>query len=358
MKSSVAEKTSDEMDIKAKVHELISDSLLHSYLNVIDFELELVLTRDMKWLLDGATATIHEEIDEEEENLSFLRLESAGKEFLRSLYFPSASKIVYFRHFYESLYQVLLKHWSSERALVLTGNPGTGKSWFQAYALRRLAQDTQVGTGTYKFVVRQLKDTFFLHDLSSLNVYKIKYNNVTALETVVNGMTKTLYFFEPGEDKNLPPKYFTIPSLSTLSQNQERIKDYAKHRNVKFLFFPVWSFSEYYDVGAKEGIDPDELEDRYDSFGGILGHLFCDKYILQKEVDSCLGKDTVVQLLKSEVKDVDIVTGNGKFSGHLVCYIDVPYDGDQAFESRSLTVTSKQVKGKMREIMYASYPMA
>jgi hypothetical protein len=231
------EETDNELDInvKAKVQALIPDSSRHYNLEEIDFKLAVELTRDMQLLVHGVTKPLwldeeiadeslseplDKEIGKEGRTLSILRLGELadGKEFLKCLEFPKGSKVVYFRDFYEKLYQVMLKHWSSyQRALVLTGTSGTGKSWFQAYALRRLAQEDS----TYKFVVRQVEGTYFLHDLTTLNVYQMKYdyNDDIALENVVNGMIETIYFYEPGRDKVGSPVYYTIPSLSTLSPN-------------------------------------------------------------------------------------------------------------------------------------------
>jgi hypothetical protein len=232
----------------------------------------------------------------------------------------------------------MLKHWSSyQRALVLTGTSGTGTSWFQAYALRRLAQEDS----TYKFVVRQVKNSFFLHDLTTLNVYKIEYKDEDSLETVVNGMTETIYFYEPGTGNEGSPVYYTIPSLSTLSPNPVRIKEYIKKTTTKKLFFPVWREGDYGAVGLKQGLKQDDIDDRYYMFGGILRHLFHDEYHLQRELEAHLGRGRLEQVLKSVVNDT--------VSGYLVCYTDIPYDGDQAFESRELMATSSYVKDKIRE---------
>jgi hypothetical protein len=364
--------TTDEIfiDIKAKVKEVIPDRL-DFYLEKIDFELDPELTRDMKLLLGGVTEPLRldkkideeglseplglgEKMDEEDTHhkLSILRLgESASEAFLQCLEFPKKqSKVIYFRHFYEKLYQVLLKHWSSpECALLLIGNAGTGKSWFQAYALRQLVQDS-----TYKFVVRQVDDTYFLHDLTTHNVYKIKYNDATALEYVVNGMIGTVYFFEPGpvkEIKKRPPHYFTIPSLSTLSPNQDRIADYVKHNTVQELFFPVWSQIEYWAIGLNEGIVEEEIDDRYYKFGGIVRHLFRNKSMAQRELDRHLGGEELDSILKSEVTNIDTDPGKGNVSGYLVCYTDIPCSGDRAFESRELMLTSSYVRDAIRENM-------
>jgi hypothetical protein len=43
--------------------------------------------------------------------------------------------------------------------------------------------------------------------------------------------------------------------------------------------------------------------------------------------------------------------GNGNASGYLVCYTDIPRDGDRAFESRKLRLTSLHVREKIREYL-------
>jgi hypothetical protein len=241
-----------------------------------------------------------------------------------------------------------LKHWSSSfRLLVLTGNAGTGKSWFQAYALRRLAQEDS----TYKFVVRQVAKTYFLHDLRTHNVYKIEYKDEYSLETLVNGMTETLYFFEPGPDNKRSPTSFTIPSLSTLSPNEDRIKEYSKQNTVIELFFPVWSESEYWAVGLNEKRAKEDIKDRYNKYGGILRHLFRNKVGLEMGLYRCLTTDKLAQFLRAEVTDVDTDERNGNASGYLVCYAEIPFDGVGAFKSRKLRLTSSYARQKIRENM-------
>jgi hypothetical protein len=202
--------------------------------------------------------------------------------------------------------------------------------------------------------VRQVEAIYYLHDLSTFNVYKVKHNDTDSLENVVNGMTKTIYFFEPGEDNKRPPKYFAIPSLSTLSPNEDRIHEYVKHAAVKRLYFPVWSESEYWAVGLNEKLDKDDINERYYKYGGILCYLFRDKYILEEELGKCLTTDKLAQFLRAEVTDVGTDGRNRNASGYLVSYTDIPCDGDGAFESRTLTLTltSLYVKQKIRENIF------
>jgi hypothetical protein len=139
--------------------------------------------------------------------------------------------------------------------------------------------------------------------------------------------------------------------LSTLSPNKNRIADYVKHNTVQELFFPVWSQREYWAIGLNEGIVQEEIDDRYNKFGGIVRHLFRNKSMAQRELDVHLGGEELDSILKSEVTNVDTDPGKGNVSGYLVCYTDIPCSGDRAFESRELMLTSSFVRDAIRENM-------
>jgi hypothetical protein len=378
--------------IKEAVKAVVDDGVYFE-LSRIEFQLVVTQTRDMNALVNTVTEllldeemneedtehdeeiyerdTDHDEEEDTDHKMSILQVGGGlkGKKFLGCLEFPKNTKVMYIRHFYEALYKVMLKHWSPDSefdAVVLTGNAGTGKSWFQAYALRRLAQDrraqdqlaqdqfgqdrgAQAGPNTYRFVVRQVDQALYLHDLSTLNVYRMKCNDTIDLEVVVSAMTETLYFFEPGENKTRSPTYLAIPSLCTLSPNVDRIHTYRKHTAVLKLYFPVWSSSEYEAVGRNQNIAKDEIDHRFFMYGGILRHLFANRDYLRDELKRRLQEGELEKFLLAEIYDVDTVTGTGKASGYLVCYTDIPIGGEKPFRSRKLVLTSMYVRESIRE---------
>ena len=77
------------------------------------------------------------------------------------------------REFYPDLYEVVRLLWESKsRRVVLLGNAGTGKSWFQMYVMRQLLQDDQ--DTAFKFAVREVAgpNKIFIHDLASCEVFQ------------------------------------------------------------------------------------------------------------------------------------------------------------------------------------------
>jgi hypothetical protein len=100
-----------------------------------------------------------------------------------------------------------------------------------------------------------VNQALYLHDLLTLNVYRMKCNDTIDLEDVVGAMTETLYFFEPAEEKVRSPVDHPIPSLCTLSPNRNRTHEYFKSEDAARLYFPVWSESEYKAVGRNENVD-------------------------------------------------------------------------------------------------------
>eukprot|EP00978_Attheya_sp_CCMP212_P049456 scaffold666458_cov67-Attheya_sp.AAC.1 len=82
------------------------------------------------------------------------------------------------RPFYELLYQQVAEMWllDGENRVLVQGNAGTGKSWFQLYALRRLLQ----GYGDaheYLFVIRQVGTILYLIDLADAQVRELEVDN-------------------------------------------------------------------------------------------------------------------------------------------------------------------------------------
>jgi hypothetical protein len=170
------------------------------------------------------------------------------------------------------------------------------------------------------------------------------------LEDVVGAMTETLFFFEPAEEKVRSPVDHPIPSLCTLSPNHNQTHEYLKSEDAARLYFPVWSESEYMAVGRNENIDNDTMTERYYMYGGILRHLFLDGSVLLEELSTRLKEsEDLKRILLAEVTDVDAQKGRGTVSGCLVCYTDVPFDGDKPFKSKKLALTSLYVREKIRE---------
>lgn len=188
------------------------------------------------------------------------------------------SRAFYTRSGYEELYKQIAMQWENKtkHRVILLGNAGTGKSWFQVYALKRLLDQTNQER-KYDIIIRHVKSNIFVIDLAGnaagSRVYDWKVD-IPYLENISESLKRTLYFFEPGGDSSLSPLEMLMPCLSTLSPFETRIHEYAK-RLCSFAYFWPWSFSEMWTLicDSKHEIDFDEFRKRYVKFGGILRHV-------------------------------------------------------------------------------------
>ena len=88
---------------------------------------------------------------------------------------------LYERRDYSDLFSCVASKWSSNwYRVVLIGNAGIGKSWFQIFALKKLLDSSQ---RQYDIVIRQVNDTFY-EVVNKLNTWIYKKNiNVSFVDT-------------------------------------------------------------------------------------------------------------------------------------------------------------------------------
>ena len=270
---------------------------------------------------------------------------------------PRNSKLFFERDCYPRLYRKLVQIWSdnAREKIILTGNAGIGKSWFQVYFLRRLLVET--GDSLFRFVVRQVGEDYYLMDLETCLGYELQGRERDVLR-VLDNHGKILYLYEPASEVNQPPLTTAAPSLSTLSPRPTRIKEYKKS-HPRMLYMPCWEFNELDFVAGREGMNLDVLERNYLHFGGI------PRYTLEQETAAFdENKEELVMrcaavsadMLRSIAADIDDDPNAGNrnnISGFVVSYTDIPQDdgNENSFATKSLTMTSefarKQVEKKM-----------
>jgi hypothetical protein len=171
---------------------------------------------------------------------------------------------------YPLLYEELKQQWNKTKdRVVLLENSGTGKSWFQMYALCRLMLDFNANA-EYSFVVRQVGKDVYVYDLENADVFHWILEDEGLMTTVIDTLCNALYFFEPDTKNKLSPMALgTTPSLSTMSQCLDRIKEFKK-RYYSEMYFPAWNLEQCVTVGAKCNRSEDAIKTRYEKFGGVL----------------------------------------------------------------------------------------
>jgi hypothetical protein len=272
-----------------------------------------------------------------------------------------ASNLYFERDFYPNLYNELIKIWkddenTTQQKVILSGNAGIGKSWYQVYLLRRLLQE---GNRLFRFVVRQVGTSFYLLDLETCLAFTLNGVEHYIGETIT-GHGSILYLYEPAQMFNQPPLVVQAPCLSTLSPRHNRIKEYMKEEP-HLLFMPVGEYNELECIAEGEKLDLDVLGENVEIFGGIFRHSLSHTEQQRKEKTkrvNALCNKVSADMLRSIAADIDDnpQSTEGNISGFVLSYTDIPKDGDQAFRSPSLTLTSDYVRQRvMAKMSLASY---
>ena len=286
--------------------------------------------------------------------LQFYNLDQADNEFFllnREL------ANIYVRYGYKELYDAICTEWEgSYYRVCLIGNAGTGKSIFQLFALKQLLQQ-QEHERKYDLVVRQVESRIAVIDLTQVAVFRWDIETVD-FRWFSRTLKRTLYFFEPGSDATRSPLEVFIPSLSTLSPCERRIKEYSKS-NMKRLYFWPWSFSEMWAVvlHSELSLDLDDFTERYKSFGGIIRNVLGQDGNAREKLDDRLTNGIDFNILTAKALNVDRLDSSGTtVSGFLVCYNHRWNEGSIDFSKKNLEYTSMEVEDAVLNQLWQRKP--
>ena len=286
------------------------------------------------------------------------------------------SNLYFERGFYSNLYDEIIRLWKDEggtrkkkmqkikgrtrkkkmQKIVLTGNAGVGKSWFQIYVLRRLLKSTD---RLFRFVLRQIGTAFYLYDLDTCAAFRVKGDRYD-VKKAISAHGRILYLYEPDEMVDQPPLAVEAPSLSTLSPRKNRIKEYMKLLP-HVLYMPVGDYEELECIAGEEGLDIDVVEKNYHVFGGIFRYsLFHtdEERETKKRTVNAKCEQVTAGLLRSIGADIDDdpQKPEGNISGFVLSYTDIPLDGQNPFTSPSLTLTSSYIRERItNKLSLSSY---
>jgi hypothetical protein len=270
--------------------------------------------------------------------------------------------------FVRDFYPALLEEIRSERKLVLIGNPGTGKSWFQYYYLARLLNPSLLGPlppdcneslAPPKIVIRQV-------GTSNMTIFDIE--NRTAENAIdVSGMLlecfepeSSLYLMEPGWSREEPHyEMLRIPTLATVAPDPVRYKQFLKNGGDD-VYMPAFIEKELQAIGAyllsKKGCvppklrhiyTPESISQRYKQFGGIIRH------VLPSSPESLQRSESEQKQAITNCRAGDILTqldiGPSTVS-HFIMLYNVARKGDFAFCHPELQFVSEDVKKALDNI--------
>ena len=332
---------SQDNNIATKILSLVKEEYRKEFEVKGCFTVDLVGTKQLKALRDAQPekVTMQQSVGSDLPELFRYNISTKNYMFLELVCKPGR---FYVRSGYKELFDRVCEAWKGEFFRVcLLGNAGTGKSWFQIYALKQLLDSTQ--ERQYDIVIRHVDSIVYVIDLAAAIVYDWETTTNHVLH-ISSCLKRTLYFFEPGDNSEKSPLGVSIPSLSTLSPYEKRIKEYSKRFTKKFYFWP-WSFVEMWAVvlDANLSLDFDEFCQRYYKFGGILRNVLGEDMDGAAKLTSCL-KEISVDILSSIALNIDREAQGNNVSGYLVCYDNRLVEGHERFSEKNLEFTSLQVE--------------
>jgi len=282
-----------------------------------------------------------------------------------------APNVLFVRSFYEDLLRVIRLY----PALVLVGNPGISKSFFQYYYMWRMLNTDEFGalppdywgnTEPPEVVVRQIgKLKSIVYDVKRLEALEVFHVHTPAVVDAFNSVNN-LYLFEPGASSEQP--YFEglkIPTVATVPPNPVRYKEFVKNR-AQMTYMPAYEEEELLGIGdflrendlvpsgMEEEYSEEKIKDRYETFGGIMRQVFPatinDKTLHMKTQTLAIGNCEFSRLLSLNSAALDAA----EVSSDVMQY-DVDKTGDDAFRVRGvrLSFVSNKVLEKLHELQGA-----
>uniref|UniRef100_A0A1X7SY62 Uncharacterized protein n=1 Tax=Amphimedon queenslandica TaxID=400682 RepID=A0A1X7SY62_AMPQE len=189
-------------------------------------------------------------------------------------------RFLYVRNFYNRLFEAM---WANRGNVLLLGNPGVSKSWFQWYIMYRLVnRKERVHLSNPPTVIaRQLGNdslTFFFPDKDKVYTSEISFDTriLKRLDS-----RKAVYLYDPYSVKQ-EPLITHLKTVVTCSPNRKHYHEFRK-RGVSTLYMPQWELDELQAVAChikgesgddmKDLLSPEQVEERYYRYGGIIRYV-------------------------------------------------------------------------------------
>ncbi len=190
---------------------------------------------------------------------------------------------IYIRECYKVIYDQLMLALADEDAIIVTGNPGIGKSMFRSYIYHRLKNE---GNRPYDYIVCNTTDKQELGVLVNVKGkveefedYSDFKNNDSIKKLKLRKNPNCLFLLDGCNNTSVYPEakmiVFTSPEPVASSDKKSSEKQLLKSGVPKYIM-PVWSLTEILEAveGFTEHFEKDELKKRYDIVGGIPRYIF------------------------------------------------------------------------------------
>jgi hypothetical protein len=193
--------------------------------------------------------------------------------------------ILYIRPCYPELFEVisaLAAHRDKPSGALIIGTPGTGKSTFLIYCLRRLASFNPVPT--VYFESQYFKNAWLLRPNGT-------YSTFPSGSAVPPEVSKsTYYLFDPAKDQMGGPSGSQAFTIIASSPNPKHYKEFHDRQLPPTLYMPTWSKDELIQFAIQKGFPQDKILAQFDLFGGSLRSILDETSESRSALDSALSK--------------------------------------------------------------------
>lgn len=213
------------------------------------------------------------------------------------------SRVLLTRHWSKELFEEILafkERTPGAKGVLVTGNPGIGKSWFLCDCLWRLAQMKR--TVFYEHYGMGMAWLF----LSNGHVVQFDLESYFSYPPELQS-PDTFYFFDPADSSPRTPR-LGIPAFTIVasSPNPVHYKQFFKQQAIARYYMPCWSLDELHSVLPHfPGITEQLLAERFAKFGGIPRYVLNNDKRWDDELEDAI-KNCNMSLLDSTVGGRDL----------------------------------------------------
>jgi len=211
-----------------------------------------------------------------------------------------------------------------ERGVVITGNPGIGKSWLLSYCLYRFAKEKKI---VFFESVRTDERWLFKPDGTVTQIEGTRWPPETR-------DPKTYFLFDPyGGLAPREPRRVGAFTIVASSPDKRNFKEFAKQTGSQKFYMPCWTWSEIEKVIPYLRCDRETARKRYEMFGGILRYIVGNDQ-WKVELDNAIKSTTFLELQRS-------VGGAEMLSS--VSHKILQYQVDDSYRSTNVRFASKYI---------------
>jgi hypothetical protein len=206
----------------------------------------------------------------------------------------------YCRPCYDGIFQRLCAlRQGGDSCIVVTGNPGIGKTYFLLYCLRQFSHldfpilYQNISTNSLYLITADGEIRFFSEDEDEVpdrTVFLINSGDSTQINSL--------------NEKIVAKCPFTIMASSPQFAHYEPL---VKRYHANFLFMPAWEWTELECLATQiSTISTDQLKGLFERYDGIPR--YCFDYKMRPDLDSAMAKAPAISLLSSlmESKNINI----------------------------------------------------